>query len=125
MYVKIFVTKLNALSLKFSRNNHKNSLLRETVSPKTIWYQDLKSVCCKVCNPSHFLYPILLRTYKHGIYSSFFVFSPPLLNARLVFFLLFLSNKAQSSMESAWQRVESMHRWILENGGMIFFFSML
>lgn len=26
-------------------------------------------------------------------------------------------------MESAWQRVESMHRWILENGGisMIYF----
>ncbi len=24
-------------------------------------------------------------------------------------------------MESAWQRVESMHRWILENGGMISF----
>lgn len=38
----------------------------------------------------------------------------------LVFlFSFFLSNKAQSSMESAWQRVESMHRWILENGGMI------
>lgn len=24
-------------------------------------------------------------------------------------------------METTWQRVESMHRWILENGGMIYF----
>lgn len=132
MYVKFLVTKLNALSLKLSRNNQARTACEGRRYHRRLVGitrgQDLKSVCCKSTFLTRYatlsifcISDIIKNVQTRDIFLFLRVFPTSTTECQSSLFFFFLSNKAQCSMESAWQRVESMHRWILENGGMIFF----